>query len=398
MAILHIHHMEKWINMYGFMFGDRIIKDIGSKLEAHLPSYNTKVYRIDGNRFAILTTDEHMDEQIKKSLEKVLAAYNKLVYIDSYHIQVEMVCTVSFTKTKKSVADLFSDCMAVLQHPSIRYQHELVEYNPTIHTFSIERLIVQDITKAMENEELFLVYQPKVHSRNLQITGVEALLRWKHPTEGFISPATFIPILEENGKIHEVTDWVIDKVCAQIAEWKQRRVSVPQVSINTPGTYVTSARLLQVLQHSMQRYHIDGQFIELEITETSVIHDMENAINAVKQFRMLGLSVALDDFGTGLSSLSYLRRIPINTIKIDKSFVKEVPLSEKVSALLSAIITLCHSLKLTIIIEGVETEEQISFISSIEKELQIQGYYYSKPLQAGELEEWLKKQLSEFTI
>lgn len=155
---------------------------------------------------------------------------------------------------------------------------------------------------------------------------------------------------------------------------------IKEVSINIPGQYITSQRLMDVLKESVAKYGIDSHQLELEITETSVINNIENAIISIGEFRKFGFNIALDDFGTGLSSLSYLKRLPITTVKIDKSFVDGVPESEKDSAIIKAIIVLCHSLNMKVVIEGVETEEQITFLTCMPEKPGIQGYYYSPPL------------------
>jgi diguanylate cyclase len=390
LAIIHIHNLEKWNSAHGYTFGDSIIKSIGEIIDSLKPT-SAKVYRIEGNRFATLNYDENEYENMKICMERILSVLMKPLLIENHRIVVEIVCSISYTNEKKDVKELFSNNMAILQHSSIRYKHELIEYNPTIHTYSFERRIVQEISTAIKNNELFLEYQPKVCSKTRQISGLEALIRWRHPKYGMISPGIFIPVLEENGKIFDVTDWVIQQVCYQVSLWLKEEVPFRQVSINIPGPYVTSSRLLNVINQNLLKYKINSSYIELEITETSVIHDIENAITAVSEFRELGLSVALDDFGTGLSSLSYLRRIPISTIKIDKSFVDDVPLSEKDSDVLRAIITLCYSLKLKVVIEGVETQDQIDFITFMTETPHIQGYYFSRPLKPNQLVTWIQE-------
>ncbi|MGR3766276.1 bifunctional diguanylate cyclase/phosphodiesterase [Rossellomorea sp. NS-SX7] len=389
LAIIHLHDLEKWISGYGYTFGDRVIKAAG-EIIADLKIGTSKVYRIEGNRFAIHHSEEYEFEKLKASMKRVMSELKKPLLIDDYRVVVDMVCAVSHCE-KNDCKQLLSNTMAVLQHSSTSYRHEVIEYDPAIHTYSFERQLVQDINRAIESEELFMVYQPKIWPVTGEVTGVEALLRWNHSVHGLISPGVFIPVLEENGKIFEVTDWVIGNVCRQVSSWLEEGVEFGQVSINIPGPYVTSSRLLSVLNGQLKKHGVDSRFIELEITETSVIHDIENAITAVGRFREMGLSVALDDFGTGLSSLSYLRKIPISTIKIDKSFVDGVPLSEKDSALLKAIITLCSSLKLKVVIEGVETQEQIDFISSMIETPHIQGYYFSPPLGEREAALWIKE-------
>lgn len=243
----------------------------------------------------------------------------------------------------------------------------------------------------MDENELFIVYQPKVHPEQNSVVGIEALMRWKHPVYGIISPAVFIPILENANRISDVTDWLIERVCQQLAAWTNIGIELPQISINIPGMYLTSPRLNKVINRSLLKYKIQASKIELEITETSVIHDIHNAISAVRTFREKGLSVALDDFGTGLSSLSYLKEIPISTIKIDKSFIDGVPNSAKDASILKSIIHLCYSLDLNVLVEGVETKEQVQFIMGLEKVPIVQGYYYSKPLTVEEYEHWWKK-------
>ncbi|WP_456277239.1 bifunctional diguanylate cyclase/phosphodiesterase [Bacillus sp. AK128] len=395
-AILHIQNLERWISSQGYTFGDELIKEVGKQIQECKPA-SIKVYRIEGNRFALINHEEDRDKNMKVVMGKILSIFKKPILIDKNYIVVDMVCSIAKSDQKKSARETFSNSMAVLQDPSIRFKHEVIEYDPAIHMFSFERQIVSDISRAMENDELFLQYQPKVCSKSLQTSGVEALLRWKHPELGMISPGVFIPILEDNGKIFDVTDWVIQAVCKQISAWIKGDIPFHQVSINIPGPYVTSPRLLMMLSQNLSTYKIDSNMIELEITETSVIDDIENAITAVSKFRELGLSVALDDFGTGLSSLSYLKRIPISTIKIDKSFVDGIPVSEKDSALLKAIITLCYSLNLQVVIEGVESKEQMEFIISMTKTPLIQGYYFSRPLPAKELVEWLQERESAQT-
>ncbi|BDH60261.1 putative signaling protein [Lysinibacillus sp. PLM2] len=387
LAILHIDQLEKWISAYGYSFGDKIIKIIGEFVQS-LKTNTSRVYRIEANRFAILDSKEQHSESLKASIESILKKLKNPLIIDNHRIKLDAVCAISHSDDIKRIEELFSNSMAVLQHPSIQYDHQVIEYDSKIHTFNLERRIIEDIDFAMENQDLFLVFQPKVWSKTKELSGLEALIRWNHPKFGMISPGLFIPILEEQGKIYDVTDWVVEKVCQQIVLFIEEGIHFSHVSINIPGSYITSPRLINVIKENLLKYNIDSRLIELEITETSVIHDIENAITAVSKFKEIGVSVALDDFGTGMSSLSYLKKMPISTIKIDKSFVDGVPTSEKDSAVLKAIITLCYSLNFKVVIEGVETKEQFEFITSFTEAPHIQGYYFSKPLKVNELKGW----------
>lgn len=388
LSILQIQDLEKWINQYGYVFGDQVIKAVGKVIESN-KLHSSKVYRIEGNRFAIYAYNDQRLDKLKGLMERITSNLKEPIQIDDYAITIDTHCAISYSKNKESVLELLSNNLAVLHDPARNYNQSVIEFNPKIHTYNVDRQIVEDIEKAMMNDDLFLVYQPKVQSHTKKVSGVEALVRWEHPENGMISPGLFIPIVEAAGtKIFDLTDWIIEHVCQQISRWLQEEVEFEQVSINIPGSYITSARLYEVVTSNIEKYKIDSKYIELEITETSVVHDIKHAITAINKFREIGLSVALDDFGTGLSSLSYLKRMPISTIKIDKSFVDGISNSEKDSAVLKSIITLSNSLNLKIVIEGVETEEQYNFIYSMEEAPLIQGYYFSRPLTSQEFIRW----------
>lgn len=387
LAIIHLHGLERWNSRYGYEFGDEIIKSV-SEIIVRLKAGTATVYRIEGNRFAVATVDSRDYEKLKLSMERIASVLKKSLVINEKKLVIDMICAITsahgFDKT-----DLFANTMAVLHHTSIVYKHDVIEYDPVVHTYAFERHLVHDIERAINENELFVVYQPKICTNMNQIFGVEALLRWDHPVHGLVPPGVFIPILEENGKMHEVTDWIIDHVCKQISLWKSQGLEGFKIAINVPGSYFTSPRLMGILKECVSKYDIASKYLELEITETSVIDNIENAIRVVSEFKEYGFTVALDDFGTGVSSLSYLKRLPISTLKIDKSFVDDVPQSDKDSAIIKAIISLGHSLKLKVVIEGVESEDQIEFLSKNSENPIIQGYYYSKPLKSEELVDWI---------
>ncbi len=386
-AIIHLHGLEKWNNRYGYEFGDEVIKAV-SEILVRLKPVSGFIYRIEGNRFALISEDRRDYDKLKLSLERISTILNQPLVLNEKKLVIETACALASSEGK-DLSDLFANAMAVLQHSKVAYNHKVIEYDPKIHTFAFERNLIQDIERAMQDNELYVLYQPKVCSNTQIVFGVEALLRWNHPVHGVISPAIFIPILEENCKMHQVTDWLINHVCEQIMIWEDQGIEAFKVAINIPGSYFTSPQLMETLTGSIMKYGIESKYLELEITETSVIDQIEDAIRAVSVFKEFGFTVALDDFGTGVSSLSYLKRLPISTLKIDKSFVDDVPQSEKDSAIMKAIISLGHSLKLKVVIEGVETEEQMEFLSSNSENPIIQGYYYSKPLDAFELVEWV---------
>jgi EAL domain-containing protein (putative c-di-GMP-specific phosphodiesterase class I)/NO-binding membrane sensor protein with MHYT domain len=387
LAIWHLHDLELVNREFDYQFGDKVIQLLSLQLKTLVPSM-TELYRIDGHRFAFLT--HHIDgvNYLTIAMENVAKYLSKPLKIDNSEVNIPAVCAISRANNLEESMDIFTKAQAVLNHSSIEYKYEIIHYDSTIHTYAFGLEIVEDIGQAMEEEELFLVYQPKVNIITNKVIGVETLLRWEHPAYGFLSPGVFIPILEENNRMIEVTNWVIEKVCRQISMWRKEGISFSQVAINIPGQYVTSNHLLDVLRSKLNKYKLEPNLLELEITETSFVKNIEEAMRAVSTFRQEGFSVALDDFGTGVSSLSYLKKMPISTLKIDKSFIDDVPHSKKDSSIIQAIIALGESLDLAIVFEGVETKRQVDFLATTCENPIIQGYYFAKPMKADELVEW----------
>lgn len=385
LAIWHLHDLDHVNREHNYQFGDEVIQHLASIFKKFAPP-KAELYRIEGHRFAFLVKNS---VHLQQSMDRISDVLRQPLVVHEKEVFLQAVCTISKANNKEEAANIYINALAVLNHRSILYNHDVLHFDPSIHTYTFDREIAESITKAMRDEELFLVYQPKVNGKTDEITGVEALLRWNHPIHGFISPGVFIPILEEYHQMIEVTDWVIDRVCKQISEWEKEGLIIPKVAINIPGQYVTSARLLNVLQATISAYKTKAQQIELEITETSFMKNMEEATKAVRNFQQAGFTVALDDFGTGVSSLSYLKQIPISTLKIDKSFIDEVPYSEKDSSIIKAIIGLGESLDLVIIFEGVESKSQVDFLKTACGTPVIQGYYFAKPMKSNELIGWI---------
>lgn len=387
LIIWQLHGLEELNKEYSYQFVDEVIKLTAQRFQTMRPP-SSELYRIEENRFAFLMKDVKESSHVKEAMQRISEYLQTPLFIDGEKTYLSSVCAVAEANNKTEAATLYANALAVIRHSSTKFENEVIFFDPAIHTHAFEREIVDGIGRAIKMGELFLVYQPKVSLKGNQVEGLETLLRWKHPIHGLLSPALFIPILESHNRMERVTDWIIEQVCKQIASWREEGISFEQISINIPGDYVTSPKLLQVLQANMRNYEVSASQLELEITETSFVRNIEKAIQAVIAFRKEGLSVALDDFGTGVSSLSYLKKMPISTLKIDKSFIDEIPASEKDSSILEAMIGLGQSLKLTIVFEGVETKEQIEFLRNTCIKPVVQGYYYSKPQSSEEIVLW----------
>jgi EAL domain-containing protein (putative c-di-GMP-specific phosphodiesterase class I)/CheY-like chemotaxis protein len=237
------------------------------------------------------------------------------------------------------------------------------------------------LRRAVERQEFALHYQPKVRATSGEVVGLEALLRWQPPDGDGAPPAEFIPILEETGLIVQVGEWVVDAACAQISAWRRAGIQPLPVAINISGCQFRQAGLDKTIAQKLAQFGIGPRWLEIEITESSLMENPDEAVAMLNNLKALGITISVDDFGTGYSSLSYLKRFPLDTLKIDRSFVRDIMVNADDAAIARAIVSMAHSLNLKVVAEGVETVEQLGFLRANRCD-QIQGYLFSKPLAA----------------
>lgn len=241
------------------------------------------------------------------------------------------------------------------------------------------------LRRAIENEELVLHYQPKVDSKTGELSGMEALVRWHHPEKGLIYPSDFIPLAEETGLIQALDEWVLRKACSQLKKWKDQGYKNLRLSVNLSAWQFRYRHLPDTVAAILKETGIDPSCLELEITETVAVDNMNSAVDILNALTELGVCISIDDFGSGYSSLRYLNSFSINYLKIDKSFIADIPENKNTFAIVKAIIEIAHNLKLKVIAEGVETKEQLAALQRLGCD-EIQGFYISKPLTAHEAE------------
>ena len=259
-----------------------------------------------------------------------------------------------------------------------------------------EQLLMESaLHHAVENGELIIHYQPKVSFKSGTVVGIEALVRWEHPVLGIVSPATFIPIAEENGCIHDIGMWVLRQACEQVKSWGRQGLPEPRVSVNLSARQFQQPNLASQIRQVMHETGLDPAGLELEITESTVMQDTDAAISALQSLSQLGVALAIDDFGTGYSSLSCLKRFPIDVLKIDRSFIKDVNHDANDAAITRAIIAMARGLDLAVVAEGVETLEQALFLQANGCD-EMQGFYFSRPVLPDELGKMLGAPLSVY--
>ncbi|AZF00176.1 diguanylate cyclase/phosphodiesterase [Pseudomonas orientalis] len=280
-----------------------------------------------------------------------------------------------------------------LKQHSAMLEQQLQQRGGDLAQMNVHDLARQDLEhalrEAVEQQAFALHYQPKVELASGEICALEALLRWDRPGYGAVSPAVFVPILESLGLIVPVGRWVIERVCEQIAVWQSSGLGAIEVSVNVSGHQLIEGDLIADIEHILTRTEVDAHWLEVELTEGSLMENTEHTIAALQRLRAMGVKIAIDDFGTGYSSLAYLRRFPIDTLKIDIAFIREVTTNPQDAAITRTIIELAHSLKLRVVAEGVETQAQLAFLKEAGCD-QIQGYLFSRPLPVETLERLLQ--------
>jgi EAL domain-containing protein (putative c-di-GMP-specific phosphodiesterase class I) len=254
-----------------------------------------------------------------------------------------------------------------------------------MHELATKRLALEsNLRRAIQNEEFLVHYQPRVSVDSLTITGVEALVRWQHPTQGLIPPAEFIPLAEDTGLIVPIGEWVLRTACLQGRRWQDEGFAPIQIAVNISARQFHDQDLAQTVIRILEETGLSPKYLDLELTESSIMQDAEFAAAMLSRLKSMGINISIDDFGIGTSSLASIKRLPIDALKIDKSFVMEATRDPDDAQLVMAIIMLAHNLRLKVIAEGVETEDQLRFLQLLRCD-EIQGYFFSKPLPADTL-------------
>jgi diguanylate cyclase (GGDEF)-like protein len=372
----------------GHEAGDRLLAAAAERLRSCAPK-GAMASRLGGDEFAILLTEtEEPEREGARVAHRVIDAFaNPFAHEGQEVFLGASVGLAELRAQHKTPLDLMRDADVALFLAKQRGKARYEAFSPAIGDFTPERIGLEtDLRRAIERSELSLAFQPIVALRSGRIEGFEALLRWHHPRRGSISPAKFIPLAEETGLILPLGRWVLAESCRQARQWQDRyRLSPPSVSVNLSGRQFQQPGLVADVARILNETGLDPRLLRLEITETVVMEDADATIATLRQLKTLGVEIAIDDFGTGYSSLAYLRRFPVDLLKIDRSFIAGLGRNNEDTAIAHAVIGLGHALYLTIVAEGIETIGQVVQLCSLDCELG-QGDHFSRPLPAPEAE------------
>lgn len=382
----------------GHHAGDELLRQISERIRSVVrqqdylgrpdeldPTLNV-VSRIGGDEFVILVSQMSYAVEASKIAQRIIDVIARPFQIADQEIYIGISVGIAlFPVDAENAEELLQRADMAMFHAKAAGKNNFQFYSSQMNAVAVNSLSLEArLRRAMERDELFMVYQPKVDLRSGRTVGVEALLRWNHPEEGMISPATFIPIAEEVGLINTLGEWILRNVCQQIRAWEDTAAADLVVAVNISSRQIANPRFGLIVQQIIREHGVTGEHLEFEMTETSIML-METYIDAAfRTIHDLGITISLDDFGTGYSSLSHLRRFPIDYLKIDRSFVDEALTNSDDRAIVSAIIGMAQNLGLQVVAEGVETPEQARFMRDKGCDF-AQGYYFGRPMTAADL-------------
>ncbi|MBD1935209.1 MULTISPECIES: putative bifunctional diguanylate cyclase/phosphodiesterase [Cyanophyceae] len=348
---------------------------------------------ISEDEFAIALTEIPSFESAIKLSQLVVSTLAKPFFLEgtSIRITASIGIAVNDLEDRNGVDKLLQQARLALYQAKQQGRSQYQFYSPEVNAQLQERLALEnELHGALERNEMVVYYQPLIDLHSRQITAMEALVRWQHPTQGLVSPAKFIPIAEANGSIVPIGEWVLRTACAQTRAWQLAGLPAIRISVNLSARQFEQQNLVEVVSKILEETGLEASYLELEVTESFLMGDVQRSVNTLEKLRELGISLALDDFGTGYSSLNYLKRFPVTMLKIDRSFVQDVTSNPDSAAVTDAIIALAKSLRLNITAEGIETQEQLDYLQKRGCE-EGQGFYFSRPVPADVIAQMLKE-------
>lgn len=397
LILLSIDGFTKVQQTLGHANSDQMLTETGNRLQRGVGQRST-VSRYERDEFAVLVTNFESEEDLADTAREISESLKRPFMLESNEVVV--TCSIGISISPLDGADLstlMKNAAAALARSKEQGGDSVRFYTGDMNARALKRLTLETgLRRALEREEFEVYYQPKVDIYSGKICGSEALVRWHHPEIGLISPLEFIPLAEETGLILPLGEWVLSTAAAQTKKWNDDGFDL-SVAVNLSVIQLQKTDLAGTILRIVESAKLAPALLNLEITESSVIENAETASASLWKLKEQGIQVSLDDFGTGYSSLSYLKKLPIDVIKIDKSFINDLPGDADDSALTIAIISLGHNLRLRVVAEGVETEEQLQFLQRLGCD-EYQGFYFSKPVAVPEFETLILKHANRHAV
>ncbi len=369
----------------GHGVGDQLLQMVAHRLTACLRAEDT-VGRQGGDEFIVLLASLSAAEDAALVAQKILATLSASFVINGQDVRTGASIGIAvYPQDGDDVETLLKNSDTAMYHAKEAGRSNFQFFTQTMNAAAAERLLLENsLRQAIERNELLLHYQPLVNIAEGNIVATEALVRWNHPELGLVSPARFIPIAEDSGLIIPLGEWVLSQACRQLKQWREQGIALQRMVVNLSPRQFRQKHLVENFSRVLSETGVDPHWLGLEITETVVMENPEKSIGTLAELHALGIELSLDDFGTGYSSLGYLKRFPIDKLKIDQSFVRDISTDANDAAMVAAIIVMAHQLNIRVVAEGVETEAQLAFLREHGCD-EYQGYYFSRPLSADAL-------------
>ena len=368
----------------GHFIGDQLLLAIARRLATTLPSHAT-LARLGGDEFTVLLTDVTDLESVIQTVHQTLEAFTKPFQLERHEIFITASIGIAIGNPDYSQPEhILRDADMAMYRAKASGNTPYQVFDPTLHHLALQRLQFEiDLRKAVQQQEFIVHYQPIVAIATGNIVGFEALVRWQHPQQGLISPATFIPIAEEMGLIPQIGHWVLHHACQQLRQWQDEKLTAfpLTMSVNVSARQFAQADLLEQIDHILAETQLKPQQLKLEITESAIMENAQAAAAILRALRERQIQLSIDDFGTGYSSLSYLHSFPVDTLKIDRSFVNQMGESSDSLGLVPLIINIAHKLEMAVVAEGIETQAQLNHLKDLNCDYG-QGFFFFKPLEA----------------
>jgi diguanylate cyclase len=385
--LLDLDRFKQINDSLGHGAGDQLLEKVARRLSGTVREVDT-VARIGGDEFLLLIADTRNQSDLAAVAAKVGKALGEPFRVGSAELHTSASIGISVYPADGATGDdLVARADEAMYFAKQSGRNSYQFFNRTMSVFSQDRLDLEnDLRRALPMNQFEVHYQPKSDVASGRVNSVEALLRWRHPTRGLVSPAEFIPLAEENGLILSIGEWVLREACRQARGWQRMGLPFLRVAVNVSPVQFRQSNFLQAVRTALFDFDLEPQYLEIELTETTVMDNAEGSIQILEELSRMGVVVSIDDFGTGYSSMSYLRRFPIDKLKIDRSFISDLATNSADSSIVQAIISLAHSLRLKVVAEGVETGEQLERLRELGCD-QYQGFFRSAAVPAAEIEE-----------
>lgn len=369
----------------GHVIGDELLVAVAERLR-HCARETDTVARLGGDEFAVIITRIIHEEDVEQVAQKIIQTLSSVYSVGGYEVFITASIGINL------YPGIDNDRMKLLENADVAMYHakqfgrnNYKFYSTDMNAVAFERLMLEtNLRRALERQEFRLYYQPQIDMQSGIVNGVEALIRWQHPELGLVSPLEFIPLLEETGLILPVGEWVIRTACKQIREWLDAGFPSLIMAVNLSGRQFRQPNLIEMIKQALHEFNIPPAQLELELTESVMMDNLEETAETLKKLKLLGLKIAIDDFGTGVSSLGYLKHFPVDTLKISHDFVLNLPADSADASIASAVISLARNMQLSSVAEGVENQRQMDFLRDQDCE-RMQGFLFSRPIPAEQM-------------